>query len=99
MDTRVCVIDWLDHYVDPASTAWVPVPDVTPAPIKVRTVGYVIKETDDIVTVAHTLHDGEAIGVFHILKDVIIQMKDINMPKLAANAVTKRPARVKNRRS
>ena len=85
------VIDWLDHYVDPAETAWVPLDDMKPAPVLVRTIGFVVKETDEIITIGHTHHEDEAIGVFHILRDTIIQVKALRLPKLAAGAMKRRP--------
>lgn len=87
---KAYVIDWLDHYVDPSSTAWTPVNSLSPAPVEVRSVGYVVKRDKKIVTIAHTLHEGEAIGLFHILRSDIVSMQRVALPPIKKKALKRR---------
>lgn len=94
---KACVVDWLDHYVDPADTAWVPMGDIKPEPVRVRTVGFVVKETDALITIAHTTHEDEAIGVFHILRSTITQLRYLSLPALPSAASKQKPVAASKR--
>lgn len=79
---KAYVIDWLDHYDDSADTAWSSVEKIDPKPCLVRSVGFVVKQTTEVVTIAHSYHGGECSSPFHILRSCIVRMEPITLPPL-----------------
>ena len=77
---KAYVIDWLDHYDDSADTAWSSVEKIEPQPCLVRSVGFVVKQTPQVVTIAHSYHGGECSSPFHILRSCIVRMEPLSLP-------------------
>jgi hypothetical protein len=50
-------IEWLDHSTE---ADWVPVKQLRTDPVRVLTIGYPVKETDDAIILAPTIGDLEA---------------------------------------
>lgn len=79
----VYCIDWIDHYEEPGDQAWHDVGRIKPSPSEQRSVGYLIKETDELITVAHTLdkETDQCSAPFHILKGAIRGIRKLTLPK------------------
>lgn len=77
---KAYVIDWLDHYDESADTAWSSVEKIHPKPAMVRSVAFVVKQTPEVVTIAHSFHEGECSTPFHVLRSAIVRMEPLSLP-------------------
>lgn len=74
------IIDWKDHADLDADQAWSNISEIDAnAPI-IRTVGFVVKETEDGYVVAHTTDAEQCSTPFLILKATVLAMKKIRLP-------------------
>lgn len=76
-------IDWLDHYEEPGDQAWHDVSQIKPDPSKQRTVGVLVKESRELLTVAHTLdkESNQSSAPFHIIKGTVVGVKKLALPR------------------
>jgi len=77
---RCYVIDWLDHFETNSAQAWTATASLDVEPVRVRTVGYVVKTTPEAVAVAHTLCGGESTSAFIIVRAGILQAVELKLP-------------------
>lgn len=90
---RCYVIDWLDHYETNSAQAWTATASLNVEPVRIRTVGYVVKTTPQAVAVAHTLCNGESTSAFIIVRAGILQAVELKLPpKPRSNARKESPA-------
>lgn len=88
----VVAVDWLDHY-DAAfkqEHAWTDASKVEIKPVLIRSVGFVVKVTDEALAVAHTLQQGECSAPFVILRAAIVRCEPIKLPPLRREPEKKR---------
>lgn len=86
---KAFVIDWLDHGEVAGSTAWNEISSVGGKPFLLRTVAYIIKETEDAIFVAHTARDTECSTPFLIMKSAIVRMDPLKLPQLRRHPTKK----------
>lgn len=80
---RFYCIDWLDHHDgEETGHAWHPLADVKAEACAMRTGGYLVKEGDDAIAVAHTMDDEHSSIPFTIVKAAIVRIVEINLPPL-----------------
>lgn len=84
MNYKLVQVDWLDH-CSHTITQWREVPEIKELkPVLCHTVGYVLHETDEFITVGQTLSISEDLedtttGDMLILKACIKHIKEINL--------------------
>lgn len=76
-------IDWLDHYEEPGEQAWHDVGTMKPEPCHQRTVGMLVKETKELVTLAHTFDQDsqQSSAPLHILKSTVVGVRKLSLPR------------------
>jgi len=89
---KVYALDWLDHCEDSSGPVWVDPAKIDTKAVLIRSVGFVIRLTDETVVIAHTLHGGESSSPFMIVRSAIVAETEIELPPL------RRPARTKKLR-
>lgn len=82
----VVAVDWLDHYDAGSEQAWTDVSKIEAKPALIRSVGFVVKVTDEALVVAHTLQQGECSAPFVILRAAIIRCTPVKLPQLRREA-------------
>lgn len=75
-------VDWLDHYDANSDQAWTDVSKIEAKPALIRSVGFVVKVTDEAIVLAHTLQGGECSSPFVILRAAVIRCEPIKLPPL-----------------
>lgn len=92
---RVYVIDWLDHYdSEDTGNAWVPVSDAPVEPMRLRTVGYLISNGKEAISIAHTLDGSHSTAPFIIVRRAIVSMIEIELPPAKVKAARPRKEKV-----
>jgi len=75
---RAVYIEWLDHNDLSDENAWVKIDELDPAPSKVRSLGFVVKETAESLVIAHSIGgDGECAGPFCVVKRAAVLVRTI----------------------
>jgi len=80
---RFYIIDWLDHHDgEDTGHAWWPLASVTAEGCHIRSGGYLVKEGDDAIAIAHTMDKDHSSLPFTIVKAAILQVVEIRLPPL-----------------
>lgn len=79
---RVYVIEWMDHCDSNGENAWINVSDIDAGAVYLRSVGYVVKLTEESVVIAHTLQGGQASSPFTIVRSAVVRSEEIKLPPM-----------------
>lgn len=80
---QVFAVDWLDHYESgDEDWGWIEVEKFELEPVLIRTVGFVVKVSDEAVAIANTMRDGQCSAPMVILKAAIVRAEPIALPIL-----------------
>ena len=76
---RAYVIEWLDHMDVGGDYAWYNIAEIEAVAPRLRSVGFVVKETDEALYLAHTADEEQSSCPFLILKSAIVERREIRV--------------------
>jgi hypothetical protein len=85
MRRQVAVVDWIDHADLGNDQAWTKIADIDARAPICRSVGFVVRETDDGLVISHTVGDDDCSSPFLILKSAILYQERISLPASPAS--------------
>ncbi len=81
---RLVYVEWLDHADTSGDTAWQQVSELRTEPETCHTVGWLVRESEQSIVIAHTWSEPEVVAPMVIVRAAIVRLITLTIPPVGS---------------